>query len=465
MHRRAFCHAFMDTLLPSLEDQQQLPMDHKQQAEDILGWVTQPPDWSLAAHSQIAEWQPHQPTGIDMSTIFPMAMQDSVQATPWETFPSRYQSSAMTEYSYMHRTTSSSEVRRQLIVEDMRHFEARERILGRSQTYPMVPQQQDNTIMFTDTNFGTDGATDTSILGFLSANTSPSQSLMSNNVMNAGRQSYGFDPSCDTWHTQTNPQAVFDPSFSSGYTQRLNTFDTTSCQFPYTNASSSYLTNNLQQPVIQQMPLRPSTNDTPYFGPNAYLQEAPAPNFSAPGQIGSTQRSIVQNDGAQLFSALDPSSTAFASSHNIDMAASNTVPSFRNEAPPSGYDITNEVANDLPFIPIKQAGSLNHHLRTGYLFGSQAPTMEISRKRALSSSTLASTETLAPHSVPEHTNKAGNRLVIVPYESPEAERTSKKARPNSRTVREKAAWACFRCFFKQAKVNCFSIVSKCVFYF
>jgi hypothetical protein len=400
-----------------------------------------------------------------MPLIFPIAMQDPVQATPWETPPPRHQSSAMIDYSYMHRATSNSELQRQLMVEDMRHFEARERILGRSQAYPMVPQQQHNTTMFADTSFGTDGATHASTSGFPSARTGPSQSLMSNNVLNDEKESYGLGSSCDTRHAQTSPQAAFDPSFSSGYTQSLNTFDASSSWFPYTNASSSYLPNNFQQPAIQQMPLRLSTNDTPYFGPNAYLQEAPAPSYSAPGQIGSTQRSMVQNDGAQFFSALDAASTAFASSHNIDMTASNTVPSFRNEAPPSGYDITNEIANDLPFIPIKQPGSLNHHLRPGYLFGSQAPTMEISRKRALSSSTLASTETLAPHSVPEHTNKAGNRLVIVPYESPEAERTSKKARPNSRTVREKAAWACFRCFFKQAKVNCFSIVSKCVFYF
>jgi hypothetical protein len=443
----------MDTL-----DQQQLLTEHEQQAEDIPGWVTQPPDWSLATHSQIAEWQPHQPTRIDMPTIFPIGMQDLVQA-PSGAPPSQQDPLAMTEYSHMHRAPLSSEVQRELMIEQMRHSEACEKILGRSQACPMVSQQQHKSIMFADTNFGTDGATDTSTLGFLSADTGPSQSLMSNNVLNDGRDLYGFNAGCDTWHTQTFPQAVFDPSFSSGYAQSLNTFDATSSWLPYTNASSSYLPNNFQQPVI------PSTNDIPYFGPNTYLQGAPAPSFSAPGQTGSTQKLMVQNDGAQFFSALDASSTAFATSYNIDMAASNTVPSFRNEAPPSGYDITNEAANDLPFVAIKQPGSLDHHLRPEYPFGTQAPIMEISRKQVLSSQTLANTETIAPHSLPEHTTKADNGLIIVPYENPEAERVSKKTRPRSRIVRDKAKWACFRCFMLSYKVKYLSLIFKSVFYY
>jgi hypothetical protein len=366
----------------------------------------------------------------------------------------------MTEYSHMHQAPLSSKVQQELMVEEARYLEARARILAGSQAHPVVPQQH-NMLVSVATNFGANVTTDAFTYGFPSTHTHPSQSLVSNNVMNDTRDHHGFHSSNDAWDTQTYPQTVFDPSFFSGYTQNLDTFDATSSGFPYTNASCSYPPYDIQQPVMEQMALGLPTNVNPSFDPEAYLQQASTPCLSALGQTGSTRMPLVHDGGAQFFPGLDAMRTAFACSHGIDMAASNTVLPLRNDALPSGYDMTNRARNEVPHLPaMEQPSSFDRRLCPESPSENQAPTMNISRKRALSSPTAADNETFAPYGVSNDTTKTRGELIMVSYTNPEAERAAKKARGASRTVREKADWACFRCFILQQKVCHFSFVPK-----
>lgn len=488
-HSRSVRELLMNRLSPDFMDPRRLLAKAGRQDEDTPEpTLPPPPDLTPATHSQVATLQDHQPNVLEMPMTFSMRMQDASQATPWGTLQPWQQPPAMSEYSHIHEPPLSSKAQRELMIEEHRHFEARKRILERNQTYPIVLQEEQNTHPYSDASLDKYGGTDAPTFDFSSSRMASDQTLESNLVMNNGSSSHGFGPG--PWHTQTTLQDVLNPSPFSGYAQDPTRSGTPSHYVQYNDPSSSYLPMNFRQPTMEQMPLQPIMEQMPpqplmehmplqsaveqiplqpimeqmslklssYNVPdcllNAHGQEVPAPHFSALAQIGSTQGPSIRNNGTQLSAQEHALSTPFATNSNINMAASATVSSLRDNFYHSGYHTPGIRRTYPPSFPVvDQSNTLDPDTAPAGPFQTQTPVTKTSRKRTQSSSALANGRTSASRGVTKRTVKTGIGLDNMHlYKSPEAEREYTRNRKRTHRSNGRVDEACFACWLHKGKV-------------
>ncbi|KAI2483448.1 hypothetical protein Ptr902_05765 [Pyrenophora tritici-repentis] len=447
----------MDPLLHDRMNTQQLSIEPGQQSEDTLDFTLPLPDWPLAAHSQIAEQQPYQPTRIEVPTTFPTSPHDRTQATSWETFPSRQQPSAMIEYNSMYHTPlnseaqqelmtendrhfgararivssfqaypMSSEAQQELMIENDRHFGARARIMARSQAYPMVLQEEQNNHSFNDASLDMYGGTDASTFSFPNARIASDQTLESNLVISNGRDLYGFSSNPGT--TQTVLQAAFNPSPFSDYAQDTTSLGDPPLYIQYNDPSYLDLPMNSQQHATERMPLRLSSFNVTYPVPNFYGQGVLAPHFSPLAQSDIMQEHFLQDDGTQAPAKANALLTSFPIHANLNIADSATTYPLSNVIPQYGYHAPDTtVSMSFPVPTYSNTRDLDI-LSTGPCQVQPSDAMT-SHERMRSSLTLASKDILASPDISDRNVKIGGGLDDMHiYRSPEAEREHNRNR-------------------------------------
>jgi hypothetical protein len=261
-------------------DSEQLLIELGKQAEGAPEWPLPPPSLPLATHSQTAGRQSYQSTGFELSTTFPVVMQD-----PRAILPSQQHLSAVTEFDHMRPTPFSSELHRDLMIEEIRHSEECKRILKRNQVFHIEPQEEHNTNMPGVPDFGIQGGMGLSTIGFLGTHIIPGQVLASNDVMNNGSDAYGFDSTLGSWHTQTTPQVALDPSALEPSASNSSAFNlSASSPSAFNPASfhpSAFNPSALDPSALDPSALDPSALDPSAFDPSAFDPSAFDPSLSS----------------------------------------------------------------------------------------------------------------------------------------------------------------------------------------
>jgi hypothetical protein len=350
----------------------------------------------------------------------------------------------------MTEPSLSRETQQELMEEDLRHVETREKILRRGYAHSTFLQEEQNTYPYSDASLDLWDVTSASTLGFPYTHMVSHKILENNPVMNNGVAPQSLNP--NLWHTQTSLQATFHPSPTNNVDARNSTlFGDPSPSPGYDDLVRSYLPTSLQQPAMEQMPFALAS----YIPSNPVLNtnrlEEHTPQFLAPFQIGGAQEPFVQNVGIQL-SAEAHASTPFTVNSDINGAAYATALSLPdNINQPICYAPHTTWNNSLSFPVVEQ---------------SNAPDLDVVRESPIQTRTVGAVtkaprkhtrsgnKTLALRTTTNKVTKAHgalNEIQIYEGPGPDAERR--------KIIHQKKIPKCFACWVCRVPV-CILLVPK-----
>jgi hypothetical protein len=440
----------MDPLSKDFMVSQQLQAG--QQEEDMPEWTLPPPDSTASTNghmaflqpyqptlpppllttptdNQIAIRQPRQPTGFGIPTAFSMELPEDSRATRWGTFQSWQQPAAMSEYNHAPEPPLSRNVQQELLEEEARHAERLRMIVQRGRVHSAVVQEGQNAFPYSDASLDTWGGTDASTSGLPYPHIASHQMWDSNTVMDNGFDAHTLGPG--PWQVQTGLQATFEPSPFNLHAPDSTFFDT-----PSLNLGRNY--PNFQQIETEQMPttLRWDTTLNPSL--NTHGPGVSAPHSLTPIQVGSTQESLAQDFGLQLY-AEAYASTPFTIRSDMSVTASAAALSLPDTIHQSTYHAPDTISSDMlsmfdqfiaPDLEVVPGGSSQ----------AQMAVTNARRKHARSRN-----QTLAPRDVTSKISKSRGALdEFQIYEGPEAELQKKKSR--------KKVLRCFACWYLNLRV-------------
>lgn len=438
----------MNSSLFNFPSPQQALAGSGQHDDGTLGRALQLPSFAPAMCSQVNNidaLESYHPFGYETSSFLQTAAHDPIWTIP-EDFRQPYEQPAVTaEHSHTLEPQLSWEEQLALAEEDIRHAQARKRILETYRPGRTIPRQEQQTHLYNGTGFSQYAGTDISNTGSSNPSNSTSvqtildQTVQDNPYMEIDQTSHSFGP--DILHTNIASKASLDSNTSNLTAFEFTAYEATalnsgfihdytpaftSSHPQYNNAVTSYSQSMLQRPTTEQVPHDSSSYLDPYPVPVAYDQGLPASYLAAPHSTGSAQPTSLQPD--------DPLHSTDA---RVLLATS---------------DVTSDPIMTAGF-PVSPSFTDVNASYPSFSMVDQSNTPDLDSQHLVIPAVLSQTQSIIAKTSRER-QRSGIRDMHT-YISPAAEREYNKTVPRTRNVKSKSAWSCFRCWLVKRKVRFF----------